>query len=305
MTDALNAFASKNNLHVFGNKVYGTYGDYDVSLIVRGDTLICFFVTQVVEVNNFVTRMEKDSNQVGIVNYRVLPSLVCVYALNLNIRQVLDYVCGCLTESKSSTTQLCAFCGEILKEEDRVHFCVDNVVYVGHNKCYEEFCGYVKQQTDQLNSKRSKPLASVILPTILCILVMALLTTLIWIINEQSSTTLLLVCAYITGYIASAVYAWQGGRRCIGQYVSITISIVIMFIVAQIVVCAYTQASLLHISLWQGLVVFISKFGDMALLWPALSQTGLCILLSLVGMLLQDMPSMRRGVGKQILITKL
>ncbi|MEG1528230.1 MAG: hypothetical protein RR248_00040 [Clostridia bacterium] len=295
-TNFLGLFASQYNFKYYHSRVYGTFNGYDVCLAMQGGMLACYFNTQVVEINSFISTMEENAQRYGIVTFRMSPPIVSVFASTDDIVAVLNFITQLLRLCKSSTSELCSFCGERLNQEERIYFSVEEVVCVSHYKCYEKFVSKLSKERDELK-KELLPWHKVILTPFLFAFIIMLATVMITKTFLTGGLYVMLAGMFAMGFMASKRYFDKGGKGGMQSLVSLGIMGFVLVFCGFMLLYVYQYSS-------NGILVALKQFFTVKFAQQVLYIT-FGIALYFVGVLLKFFNNGNNYLDKKINIHKI
>lgn len=232
-TDYLGLFASQYNLKYYKDMVYGTYNGYYICIRMRGGYTVFYFNTEISEISSFNEILQDESANYGILSYKMSPPILAVMAQcgGNNLLRVLDFLTQLLRMCKATSSETCSFCGMRLKEEDSIHFAVNDVVCVGHEQCFTNYNSKInKREQDFLAAL--KPWYKVIYAPALTAVICGIITVLLISYFQLDSTATYLAGALLTGYLLSCIYTRKQGKWGTQGYVAcITLTAITVFLI--------------------------------------------------------------------------
>lgn len=260
-TDYLGLFASQYGLKYYKDMVYGTYNGYYICICMRGGYTVFYFNTQISEISSFNEILQEESAKYGILSYKMSPPILAVMAQSggSNLLRVLDFLTQLLRMCKATSSETCSFCGMRLKEEESIHFAVNDVVCVGHEQCFTNYNLKInKREQDFLAAL--KPWYKVIYVPILTAIICGILTVLLISYFQLDATATYLVGALLTGYLLSCVYTRKQGKwGTQGYAVCVTLTSLTVFLI-QLFYLSYSIMAEYGVALKEAMGIYFTDY---------------------------------------------
>lgn len=260
-TDYLGLFASQYDFQYYKDMVYGNYNGYYVCIRMHGGYAVFYFNTQISEISSFNEILQGESANYGILSYKMSPPILAVMAQceGSSLLRMLDFLTQLLRMCKATSSETCSFCGTRLKEEESIHFAVNDVVCVGHEQCFTSYNLKINKGTQDFLAAL-KPWYKVIYAPLLTAVICGIFTVLLISYFQLNATATYLAGALLTGYILSCVYTRKQGKwGTQGYAVCITITAITVFLI-QLFYQSYNIMAAQGVALKEAMGIYFADY---------------------------------------------